>query len=285
MATVLAYAAIYLIWGSTYLAIRVAVGAIPPLLLMGVRCLIAGALLLAWAAIRGERATTSQWRHALVAGLVMIACTYGALAWAEQRLSSGVAALLSATPPLWLTTLEWRRAGRPTLATLAGLLLGGAGVATLVGSPLAARVDATAALVLLGGTITWAAGSLYARPPRLPQSVPLGAGMPLAAGGAALLVASLATGEARPFDVHAVGGGALWALAYLIVFGSLVAFSAYAWLLRVAPASRVATHAYVNPLVAVALGWSVAGEPVTATTGLAAGAIAASVALVVKGGH
>jgi drug/metabolite transporter (DMT)-like permease len=285
MATVLAYAAIYLIWGSTYLAIRVAVGAIPPLLLMGVRCLIAGVLLLAWAAIRGERTTASQWRHALVAGLVMIACTYGALAWAEQRLSSGVAALLSATPPLWLTTLEWRRTGRPTLATLAGLLLGGVGVATLVGSPLAAHVDATAALVLLGGTITWAAGSLYARPPRLPQSVPLGAGMPLAAGGAALLAASIATGEERPFDLHAVGGGALWALAYLIVFGSLVAFSAYAWLLRVAPASRVATHAYVNPLVAVALGWSVAGEPVTAATGLAAGAIAASVALVVKGGH
>jgi drug/metabolite transporter (DMT)-like permease len=282
MATVLAYAAIYLIWGSTYLAIRVAVGAIPPLLLMGVRCLAAGLLLLAWAAIRGERATASQWRHALVAGVVMIACTYGALGWAEQRLSSGVAALLSATPPLWLTTFEWRRAGRPTLATLAGLLLGAAGVATLVGSPLAARVDPTAALVLLVGTITWAAGSLYSRPPRLPQSVPLRAGMPLAAGGTALLLSSVVTGETWPFDLHAISGGALWALAYLIVFGSLVAFSAYAWLLRVAPASRVATHAYVNPLVAVALGWSVAGEPITAAIGLAAGAIAASVALVMR---
>src|SRR5262249_37518671 len=148
MATVLAYAAIYLIWGSTYLAIRVAVGAIPPLLLMGVRCLIAGVILLAWALVRGDRATASQWRHALVAGLVMIACTYGALAWAEQRLSSGIAALLSATPPLWLTTLEWRRAGRPTLATLAGLALGGAGVAMLVRSPLSGRLHLTAPLVL-----------------------------------------------------------------------------------------------------------------------------------------
>jgi drug/metabolite transporter (DMT)-like permease len=283
MTTVLAYAAIYLIWGSTYLAIRVAVGAIPPLLLMGVRCAIAGLLLLAWATIRGERATISHWRHAAIAGSLMIACTYGALGWAEQRLASGVAALLSATAPLWLTTLEWHRRGRPALATVAGLLLGVAGVATLVGAQSATGIDVPAALVLLASTITWAAGSLYSRPPRLPSSVPLGAGMPLAAGGLMLLAASALTGEAAPHDLRAVSHGALWALAYLIVFGSLVGFSAYAWLLRVAPASRVATHAYVNPLVAVALGWSVAGEPVTATTGIAAGVIAASVAIIVMG--
>jgi len=283
--TLVAYAAVYLIWGSTYLAIRVAVGDIPPLLLMGVRCTAAGALMLAWAAMRGERATPRQWRHAAIAGGLMIAGTYGALAWAEQRLASGIAALLSATSPLWLTTLDWPRSGRPAATTLAGLALGLAGVGALVASGSPMGVNVPAALVLVAGTITWAAGSLYSRPPRLPASVALGAGMPLAAGGLMLLAASFVSGEAARYDIHRASHAALWALAYLIVFGSLVAFSAYAWLLRVAPASRVGTYAYVNPLVAVALGWSVAGEPVNAATGVAALMIAASVAMVMKGGH
>ena len=213
----------------------------------------------------------------------MIACTYGALGWAEQRLASGIAALLSATPPIWLTAIEWRRGGRPTTATIAGVVLGLAGVAMLVGGTPASQVDVPAALVLLAGTVAWTAGTLYGRLPRLPVTVALGAGMPLVTGGAMLLAASALAGEAAPRDIVAVPHAALWSLAYLIVFGSLVAFSAYAWLLRVAPASRVATHAYVNPLIAVALGWSVAGEPVTATTGIAAGVIAASVAVIVRG--
>jgi len=283
--TICAYAAVYLIWGSTYLAIRVAVGDIPPLLLMGVRCTTAGALMLAWAAVRRERATRRQWRHAAIAGGLMIAGTYGALGWAEQRLASGIAALLSATSPLWLTTLDWPASGRPGATTIAGLALGIAGVAALVAAGSPAGVNVPAALVLVAGTMTWAAGSLYSRPPRLPASVALGAGMPLVAGGLMLLVASLASRETAHYDIHRASHAALWALAYLIVFGSLVGFSAYAWLLRVAPASRVGTHAYVNPLVAVALGWSVAGEPVTATTGVAAAMIAASVAMVLKGGR
>lgn len=283
MATVLAYAAIYLIWGSTYFAIRVAVGAIPPLPLMGVRCLTAGALLVAWAAVRGERADFRQWRHAAVAGALMIACTYGALGWAEQRLASGVAALLSATSPLWLTTLEWSWRGRPAITTIAGLLLGVAGVAFLVAHGPAGEVNVPAALVLIAGTLAWAAGSLYSRPPRLPASVSLGAGMPLVLGGAMLLVVSIAVGEPARYATRDVSYASLWALAYLIVFGSLVGFTAYSWLLRVAPASHVGTHAYVNPLVAVALGWGMAGEPVNAGTGVAAVAIAASVAMVLKG--
>jgi drug/metabolite transporter (DMT)-like permease len=139
--------------------------------------------------------------------------------------------------------------------------------------------------VLVGGTATWAAGSLYARPPRLPRPVRLGAGMPLIAGGVLLLAASALTREAAPLGLRGVSHTALWALAYLIVFGSLAGFCAYAWLLRVAPAARVGTHAYVNPLVAVALGWGVAGEPVTAATGIAAAAIAVSVAVLVSGGR
>jgi len=281
----LAYGAIYLIWGSTYLAIRVAVGAIPPLLLMGLRCSAAGLLLLAWAAARHEHATPGQWRHAAVAGALMIAGTYGCLAWAEQRLGSGIAALLSATTPLWLATMQWPQIGRPGAKTIAGLLLGLAGVALLVGGGAAGQVDPTAAAVLVAGTLAWAAGSLYARPPRLPQSLALGAGMPLALGGLMLLAVSLGTRELARYDVRSVSTASLWALAYLTVFGSIVAFTAYSWLLRVAPPSRVGTHAYVNPLVAVALGWSMAGEPVTATTCAAAAVIAASVAMVLKGAH
>jgi drug/metabolite transporter (DMT)-like permease len=285
MMVALAYAAIYLIWGSTYLAIRVAVGTIPPLLLMAVRCTIAGSLLLAWAAIRGERPAARYWPHAAVAGGLMIACTYGALGWAEQRLGSGVAALLSATSPLWLTTLEWPASGRPRWTTLAGLLIGLAGVAALVWGGDAVDVNPAAAVVLIGGTLAWAAGSLYSRPPRLPASVSLGAGMPLVAGGLMLFAASAATRETAHYDPRAISNAALWALAYLIVFGSLIGFSAYSWLLRVAPASRVGTHAYVNPLIAVALGWTVAGEPLTATAGVAATAIVASVAMVIKAGR
>lgn len=281
----LAYAAIYLIWGSTYLAIRVAVGAIPPLLLMGVRCTAAGLLLLAWAAARHQHASSEEWRHAAVAGALMIAGTYGALAWAEQRLASGTAALLSATTPLWLTTMQWPDAGRPGGKTVAGLLLGLAGVALLVGAGGSGQVNPAAAAVLIAGTLAWAAGSLYGRPPRLPQSVTLGAGMPLVLGGLILLSVSFGTRELARYDVRSVSAASLWALAYLTVFGSIVAFSAYSWLLRVAPPSRVGTHAYVNPLVAVALGWSVASEPVTATTCLAAVVIAASVAMVLKGAH
>jgi len=191
----------------------------------------------------------------------------------------------AATSPLWLTTLEWPRSRRPALATIAGLLLGVAGVATLVWSESTIDVNPIAAAVLIGGTLAWAAGSLYSRPPRLPASVSLGAGMPLVAGGLMLLAASVLVGEPAHYDRRAVSSVALWALAYLIVFGSLIGFSAYAWLLRVAPASRVGTHAYVNPLVAVALGWSVAGEPVTVSTGIAAAIIAVSVAIIVKGAH
>jgi drug/metabolite transporter (DMT)-like permease len=283
--TMMAYAAIYVIWGSTYLAIRIAVGAIPPLLLMGVRCTAAGLLLLAWSAARRERATAAHWRHAAVAGALMIGVTYGALAWAEQRLTSGIAALLSATSPLWLTTMQWRHVGRPGARTIFGLLLGLAGVAVLVGAGTVGDVNPKAAAVLIVGTVAWAAGSLYARPPRLPRSATLGAGMPLLVGGLMLLAVSIATREWARDDVRAVSRASLWALAYLIVFGSVVAFSAYEWLLRLAPASRVATHAYVNPLVAVALGWGVGGEPITAATGAAALVIAASVAMVVKGAH
>jgi drug/metabolite transporter (DMT)-like permease len=281
MAIVLGYAAIYLIWGSTFLAIRIAVDSIPPLLMMGLRCVVAGSMLVAWAALRGERANARQWRHALLAGGLMFGCAYGGLAWAEQRIPSGVAALIVATLPLWMTSIEWvQRGARPSLPALLGVATGFGGVALLVarggGAPLA--LLPTAIVVL--GEGAWAIGSLYARPPRLPKPVALNAGMPLLAGGVMLIAASWIARELQTFHLRDVSTASLAALSYLIVFGSIVAFSAYAWLLQVSPAWRVGTHAYVNPLIAVALGAAVGGEPLTTALIASAVVIAASVAMI-----
>jgi drug/metabolite transporter (DMT)-like permease len=281
MLTVLSYAAIYLIWGSTFLAIRVAVGSIPPLLMMGVRCVTAGLILVTWAALRGERVAARAWGHATVAGALMFGCAYGALAWAEQRIASGTAALVVATLPFWVTAFEWAQRGtRPSPRTLVGVAVGFAGVAILVtrgaGVPLALLPIA----IVTAGEAAWAAGSLYARPPRLPASVALNAGMPLVTGGVLLIVGSWVGRELTAFDVRGVSPASVAALAYLTVFGSIVAFSAYAWLMQVAPAWRVGTHAYVNPLIAVALGSLMAGEPLTAALVVAAVVIAGGVALI-----
>lgn len=292
--TLAAYAAIYLIWGSTFLAIRLAIDSIPPLMMMGLRCTAAGGLMLAWAALHGERASGRAWGHGAVAGALMFGCAYGALAWAEERIASGVAALFVATLPFWLAVFEYgRRRTAPAPRMLAGLLIGLAGVALLVvrgtasivssGGP-SPPVDYSAsvlpALVIVLGEIAWAAGSLYAQPPRLPQSLALRAGMPLAAGGVLLLGASWIAREFQHFNPAAVSARSLTALAYLIVFGSIVAFSAYAWLMRVQPPTRVATHAYVNPVIAVALGSVAGGEPFTPAIGVASAVIAGGVALV-----
>src|SRR5262245_7416669 len=288
MAVLFAYAAIYLIWGSTFLAIRVAVESIPPLLMMGLRCVAAGLLLVGWAIARGERVGARDWGHATVAGALMFGCAYGALAWAEQRIPSGVAALVVATLPFWVTTLEWAQRGRrPSTRALIGVAIGFGGVALLVlrgtGAPLALLPVAVVAL----GEGAWAIGSLYARPPRLPTAVALNAGMPLFTGGVLLVLSSWASRELASFHLRDVSAASVAALAYLVIFGSIVAFSAYAWLMQVSAPWRVGTHAYVNPLIAVALGAAVAGEPVTLALVASAVVIAGSVALILggKAGH
>ena len=277
--TFLSYAAIYLIWGSTFLAIRLAVDSIPPLLMMGIRCVAAGALLLAWAAARGERTGWRAWREAVVAGALMFGCAYGALAWAETRLASGVAALFVATLPLWMTLFECaQRREPPARRTVIGLVVGLAGVALLLTRTGATTFAVIPAAAVILGEVAWAAGALYAR--RLPRTLALNAGMPLLTGGAFLIAASYATRELHHFDPREVSTISAAALAYLIVFGSIVAFSAYAWLMRTAPAARVGTHAYVNPLIAVTLGCTLAGEPFTAAIATSSLVIAAGVALV-----
>jgi drug/metabolite transporter (DMT)-like permease len=252
--------------------------------MMGVRCVAAGLLLVGWATLRGERANAGAWRHATVAGALMFGGAYGALAWAEQRIPSGVAALVVATLPLWVTTLEWAQRGRrPSPRALIGVAIGFGGVALLVmrgtGAPLALLPIVVVAL----GEGAWAVGSLYARPPRLPTSVALNAGMPLLTGGVLLILTSWIVRELQTFHVRGVSTASVAALGYLVIFGSIVAFSAYSWLMQVSAPWRVGTHAYVNPLIAVALGAAVAGEPLTSALIASAVVIAGSVALILAG--
>jgi len=283
-----AFAAVYLIWGSTYLAIRLAIDTVPPFVMAGTRFMIAGTLLFLWARSRGAPAPTRRnWVGALIVGVLLLGSGNGAVVWSEQRVPSGLTALLVATVPVWTVVVEWVTGNRerPHGRTVIGLLVGLAGVALLVapgevaGGP---RVDPVAALVLMGGSISWAIGSVYSRRAGLPGSPQLATAM--LCGGAALLVAATVSGELAAFRPSAVTGRSLLAVLYLIVFGSLIGFSAFVWLLRVSTPARVSTYAYVNPAVAVLLGWALAGEPLSARTLLAALVIVAGVVLITSGG-
>ena len=282
--TLLSYLAIYLIWGSTFLAIRVAIGSIPPLLMMGVRCTVAGLLLLGLAVLRREWPAARDWRAGLAAGMLMFGLPYAALAWAEMRISSGMAALLVATLPFWLIVIEWVCGKRPSARTMSGLGIGLGGVVLLVADSVSAPASVLPMVAIVAGELAWAVGSVYVQP-GLPRSLPLNAGMPLAAGGVLLLLGSASIGELRGFDVQNVTLSSWLALGYLVLFGSILAFSAYVYLLRRAPASRVGTHAYVNPVIAVALGAVALNEPINASIVMASLVIAAGVALVLGARH
>ena len=283
-----AFAAIYVIWGSTYLAIAIAIQTAPPFLMAGVRFLVAGLLLYAWMRARGEpRPTLPHWRSAAIVGGLLLLGGNGAVVWAEQRVPSGIAALLVATLPVWLVLLDWARPKgvRPSGLVFGGLALGLVGVGVLVGpATLAggARIDVIGALVLMVGSICWAVGSLYSRQAPLPKSSALGMAIQMLAGGGLLVLAGTLAGEWGELDVGAISAASAGAILYLIVFGSLIGFTAYMWLLRVVPPARVATYAYVNPVVAVLLGWLVLAEPISARTMIAAAIIVGAVALIVS---
>lgn len=283
-----AFAAVYLIWGSTYLAIRFAIDTIPPHLMASARFLVAGAILYAWARLRGApRPTWSNWRAATIVGGLLLLGGNGAVVWAETRVPSGVTALLVATVPIWMALIEGMRNGgrRPAGAVIAGLALGLCGLALLlVPGNLAGRVDLLGAGALILGSFSWAFGSLLSRTAKLPKSGFLAAAMEMIAGGVWLLLFGLATGQAGRVTIAALSLKSLLSLGYLILFGSLVGFTAYIWLLGATTASRVSTYAYVNPVVAVLLGWAFAGEAMTLRTGLAAAIIVIAVALIIRYG-
>jgi len=280
LAAAAALSAVYLIWGSTYLAIALAVESMPPLLMLSVRFLLAGGVLYAWSVRAGRRPSLRQWRTAFVVGGLLLFVDTGAVAWAEARhLNTGLVALLCATVPLWMIGLDAGLSGRRLSGgTVAGIGAGLLGVALLVG-PSAHGLDLVAVAAVLGGAIAWAAGSLYARRAPQPARRDVAAGMEMLAAGILLGIGAAITGEGSA--VHAPSAASLGALAYLVVFGSLVAYTAYGWLLARVPTKVVATHGYVNPVVAVVLGVVLLGEPLAATTVLAGSLVVLSVVLLV----
>jgi drug/metabolite transporter (DMT)-like permease len=283
---VTAFAAIYVIWGSTYLAIRYAIESLPPFLMAGARFLIAGAILYVVARRRGAPAPVAMnWRAAVIAGALLLVGGNGAVVWSEQRVASGAAALLVATVPLWMVLLEGLRKGgeRPSGRVIAGVVLGLVGLALLIGpSELAGggRIDLIGAAALLIGTLSWAVGSLYTRHAKLPDSPFLSVALEMLCGGSLLVVLGLVTGESARLHLGAVSARSLLAFLYLVTFGALLGFTAYIWLLKVSTPARVSTYAYVNPVVAVFLGWLLGGETISARMMMAAGIIVIAVAAI-----
>jgi drug/metabolite transporter (DMT)-like permease len=283
-----AFASIYLVWGSTFLAIRYAVETIPPFAMMAGRCLLGGGILLALGLAR-ERAvvwpTRREWGGALVLGCLFFVTCHGVLAFAEERVPSGVAALCLATIPLFVPLLVWVLPGgvAPSRRRATALVAGFAGVALLVASQGSGGglQPAYAALLLLTA-LSWAAGTVATGIVTMPASPTLGAALPLLCGGAILTVIALASGELAPHRLDHVSARSAGGLVYLIVLGTVVTFSAYVWLLRHVAPSRVATYAFVNPAVAVALGWAVGDESLSAGAVLATLVIIAAVAVAVS---
>jgi drug/metabolite transporter (DMT)-like permease len=273
-------ATIYLVWGSTYLGIALAIETMPPLLMAGVRFLLAGAILYLLAGGLRARPSRSDWVFALVTGGLMLAVGNGGVSWAQQTVPSGIAALVIATIPLWIAILDRFLFGaRLSPLALAGIVLGFGGVAILL-DPRGA-VDPAGGAVLLVAAVGWSLGTLLTRG-RAPGLPPLAAaGMQMLCGGGVLVLGAAAGGELGDVRVSEFSATSIGALAYLVVFGSLLAFSAYVWLLRNANVSLISTYAYVNPVVAVLLGSAFLDEEMTARTVLAGGIVVAAVALIV----
>jgi len=283
-----AFLAIYLIWGSTYLAIRMANETLPPFLLAGARFVLAGTMLFAWIFPRIQsRPTLAEWgRTAVVGGLLLLGGN-GGVVWSlsGQRVPSGLAALLVATVPIWIVVMEWVRRGgvRPAPRTVGGILLGFIGLAILLGpEKLAGRgqVDPAGAIVLVLASLSWAAGSIVSRHIKLPNPPLLATAMEMCAGGALLILFGAFHGDFHRLALHEVSARSAVAFVYLVLFGSLLGFTSYIWLLGVTTPARVSTYAYVNPVVAVLLGWSLGGEEMTLRTMIAAAVIIAAIVFI-----
>lgn len=285
---VFAFAAVYIIWGSTYLAIRFAIETIPPFVMAGSRFLVAGAALYAWTRVRGERPPTLlQWRSAAIIGALLLLVGNGGVTWAEQVVPSGITALLIGTVPLWFALQDWLWHGgtRPDGRMIAGLATGFVGVILLIGPGELLgghSVNLAGVGVLMLSTIAWSGGSLYSRTAPLPASPLLATAMEMLCGGTLLMIAGVVAGEVPRVGITAISFRSLSSVLYLMLFGSIVAFSAYVWLLRVVDSARVATYAYVNPLIAVFLGWAFAGEELTLRMVLAAAVIICAVVVIVN---
>src|SRR5437899_211131 len=281
----LAFAAIYLVWGSTYLAIRYAVETIPPLVAAGIRHTIAGGVLLAWACARGYRPRREHWLAGIVLGALFFFVGHGTLHWAEQHVASGLAALLIATEPMFILVLAWL-SGQQRISRISalGLAFGVVGVAILSGAAVSAKnASLIGLLAVLLGSLSWSAGVVISPRLKLPTDALARTAVPLVCGAVMLLATAGITGEFRGLHWSAISLKSIFGLGYLIVFGSIVAFTAYTWLLQRVPPAVVATHTYANPVVAVLLGWLLASEPLTARVAIASVAILGAIMLIRQG--
>jgi drug/metabolite transporter (DMT)-like permease len=284
---VLGFAIVYVIWGSTYLAMKIGIESFPPLLLAGTRHLFVGVVLyplFRWKT--GERPTWLQWRTAIITGSLLLFVGNGGVCVAEETVPSGVAALLVATVCLWMVIVDWVRPGgvRPAPRILVGVAMGFAGLVLLVGPARlggSGRIDLKGAAILVVASLAWACGSVYSKHGVLPRSPLLGMTMQGLAGGVALWIAGFLTGEVGAFHLSAISLRSWLAIGYLIVFGSILGFTSYLYILKNSTAARVGTYALVNPVVALFLGWLIVGESITIRTLLAAGVILTAVILVI----
>lgn len=278
-----AFAAVYVIWGSTYLAIAWAVATIPPLTMIAARCLLAGGVLYAVSRARAGRPSAVDWRRALLAGVLLFVTGQAMLAWAETRVASGPAAVLVACEPLFVVLLGWRmkRAAAPTRGVLAALVVGFGGVAVMMLPGRLGGVDPLGALVIVLAALSWSIGMWFAAP-RDGGSPVQAAAMQLLGGGAALVLVAVLTGDMSSLDPAAVTTRSLASFLYLVVFGSLVTYSAYVWLLRRVGPGRLSSHGYVNPMIAVAIGALLGGESITPAVVLSSLLIVSSVVVLVR---
>ena len=266
---VAAFAAVYVIWGSTYLGIRFAIETVPPFLMGGGRFLLAGMILYGWLRAKGTLTPALfHWRNAAIIGVLLLGVGNGAVCWAEQKVPSSTAALLIAITPLWFALLDWVRPHgvRPHFQILLGIVIGFGGMVLLVGSRETLRhnsIDPAGAAALMLASLAWATGSLYARYTPKPESALMGVALQMILGGSLLLLFGMIAGETGRFDLAKISIRSALAFVYLTVVGSLVAFTAYSWLLKVSTLARVSTYAYVNPVIAVFLGWTLGGETLT----------------------
>lgn len=281
----LAFGAIYLVWGSTYLAIRYAVETIPPLVTAGVRHAIAGSILLAFACARGFRPKLEHWKAGVIVGGLFFLVGHGSLHWAEQYVASGMAALLIATEPMFILVLAWAM-GQQKISRISalGLGLGVLGVAALTWAELTTKGSSLLGLLaVLLGSLAWSAGVVISPRLKLPEDALGRTALPTICGAAMLLMAAGITGEFHATHWASISQRSILGLGYLIVFGSIIAFTAYTWLLQRCPPALVATHTYANPVVAVLLGWLLASEVLTLRVALASVAILGAIVLIRRG--
>jgi drug/metabolite transporter (DMT)-like permease len=287
---VAAFFAVYVFWGSTYLAIKYAIETLPPFLMAGARFAFAGSILFLCARLSKDYETPKleHWRTSVIVGTLLLLGGNGAVVFAQHYIPSSLAALLVATEPLWIVVLSWLwlHQGRPNWKVALGLVFGFAGVWLLISGRASTGTESAGAgqwigiIAVIIGALSWATGSIYGLRGASPKSSLLAAGMQMLSGSVSLLLVGLIRGEASTFDPSAVSFNSFFGLAYLVVFGSLLGFTAYSWLLKNARPSMVATYAYVNPVIAVVLGWFIAGESMTGQMLIGAGVVVGSVVLI-----